>query len=83
MDINNLENNKSHLNILTDNIKNILNEHDVKDNLLNKYAKIWTNIDDKTKKEYKKITKNKIFTKKDYYDLLEKNVKSTPKQRKK
>lgn len=83
MDYNNFENNKPHLNILTDNIRNILIEHEVKDKLLNKCAKIWNNLDDKTIKEYKKLTKNKIFTKEDYYEIIENNMKSTPKQKKK
>jgi hypothetical protein len=84
IDINNFANDKSNLNILTNDIKDILIKHDTKDNILTKYAKIWkTNIDDKTKKEYKKLTKNKTFIKKDYNELLEKHVKTTPKQKRK
>ncbi len=85
IDINNIEHNRPHLNILKNDIEIIINsQKENKDNILSKYAKIWkTNIDDKTKKEYKKLTKNKIFLKKDYDELLLKGIQTTPKQKRK
>ena len=85
IDINNIEHNRPHLNILKNDIEIIINsQKENKDNILSKYAKIWKiNIDDKTKKEYKKLTKNKIFLKKDYDELLLKGIRTTPKQKSK
>jgi hypothetical protein len=85
MDANNVGNNKLHLNILSDDIKNkIISQKDDKSNLLTRYAKLWKlDIDEKTKKEYIKLTKNKSFLKSDYDELIVKGVKTTPKFKRK
>lgn len=82
IDMNNIERNRPHLNILKSDIEIIVNSlKDNKDKILSKYAKVWNNLDDKTKKEYKKLTKNKVFLRKDYDELLLKGIKATPKQK--
>lgn len=72
IDFYNIENNKPHLNILPNNIKNqiILKKGD-KDNILIRCSKIWKiEVNENIKNEYKKLTENRVFTKKDYEKLL-------------
>lgn len=71
IDMCNIEHNRPHLNILNNDIENILSlKNENKENILIRYAKVWNTLDDKTKKEYKKLTKNKLFLRKDYDELL-------------
>lgn len=87
IDLNNIEHNKPHLNIIKndEDIKIILiSKKDNKENILSRYAQIWkNNINEKEKKEYKKLTKNNEFHKNDYNDILENNIKKTPKIKRK
>lgn len=87
LDLNNIEHNRPHLNIIKngEDIKIILNsKKDNKENILSRYAQIWkNNINEKEKKEYKKLTKDKEFLKKDYNNILENKIKLTPKIKKK
>ncbi len=72
MDVYNIENNKTHLNILSNDIKNqIILQKEDNDNILIRCSKIWnSDVNEKIKNEYKKLTKDRIFTKCDYEKLL-------------
>ena len=80
MDINNLQKGEHHLNILDDNVKDMLDTGTNK--AFNNYGKVWNKLDKKIKLQYS-ILSNNIHNKEDYYEMLKKDIKSTPKQKKK